>query len=207
MRGIATPTIVWSSAAKRSPSATPTVASTTWGRDEPSVMTYLLCFQLASTVEGYCLLRQDPFRNRIQARNKDAEHLGPAPPRSDPARDAPRLVRRTARGAPRSQRQDGPQRRREAAGARLPGGGGVRGGGRLPARRRGDDAAAAARWRGGRGDRRGAQVFGGGRGFGNRGNLGPGVGEAGAGLSAQAAPAGPRPAGLHGCRPHRRTDR
>src|ERR1700738_1565426 len=96
MRGIATPTIVWSRAASSRASATPTVASTTWARDVLWVMTYLLQSACESQLEGYWLLRQDSFRNRIQSRNQDAEHVGPAAPRSNPARDAPRLVRRSA---------------------------------------------------------------------------------------------------------------
>src|SRR5216684_5084049 len=173
IRGIATPTTVWSSAASRSAMATPSVARITWERDVPWVMPFLLSSGLVCWGTGYWLLRNVCFLNRIQPRNQDAEHLGAPAAGSDPSRVPPGLVRRRPGGAAGGQHADHPQRHGPPPHAGLSRGCGLWGGRRLQARRRLGPAAAPARRRGGGGGGRGAAVIDRGRGGRDRGNVGP----------------------------------
>src|ERR1700674_881335 len=147
IRGIATPTTVWSSAASSSAMATPSVARITWERDELSVMFFLLSSGLYLHGSGYGLLRNVRFLNRIQYRNQDAEHLRAPAAGSDPSRVAPRLVRSRPGRAPGGEYADHPERHGSPAHPGLPGGCRLRGGGRLQARRRRGAASTLARRR------------------------------------------------------------
>src|SRR5439155_15819655 len=146
MRGIATPTTVWSSAASRSASATPSVARIADVLDKPWVIDYLLQNGRRTTTQGYRRLRQDPFRNKMQDQTS-AQHLRlPAPP-PDPARIAAGMVRCPAGREARNQRPDGPERHHEIESARLPGRGGAWCRRRLPPRLGSGHASAPARRR------------------------------------------------------------
>src|ERR1700682_13729 len=92
IRGIATPTTVWSSAASSSAMATPSVARITWVRDEVGLISSSL-YLLSLRGSGYWLLRNVRFLNKIHYRNKDAEHLRAAVAGFDPSRVAPGVVR------------------------------------------------------------------------------------------------------------------
>src|ERR1700680_3234096 len=109
IRGIATPTTVWSSAASSSAMATPSVARITWVRDELAVMLFLLSSGLCLHRSGYGLLRNVRFLNRIQCRNQDAEHLRAPAAGSDPSGVASRLVRSRPGGAPGGQYAEHPE--------------------------------------------------------------------------------------------------
>src|SRR5258708_26162040 len=135
IRGIATPTTVWSRAARSSAMATPRVARITCEREAFWVISSS-CSSAVLKTSGYGLLRNARFLNRIQSRNQDAEHLRTPAAGSDPSGVAPRMVRLGPGAAAGGQHADHPQRHGSPALAGLPGGRRAGGGGPLPARRR-----------------------------------------------------------------------
>src|SRR5258708_5172823 len=179
IRGIATPTTVWSSAARSSAMATPRVARITCEREAFWVISSS-CSSAVLQTSSYGLLRNVRFLNRIQSRNQDAEHLRTPAAGSDPSGVAPRMVRLRPGPAFGGEHSHCPQRHGSPALAGLPGGRRAGGGGGLPARRGFGAAAAPARRRRGGGPFGGLAVIGRGRGGGRGGRRG-GPREAGAG--------------------------